>query len=158
MEYTVEITLRTARPLTQAMLTSIAGIGGAAAGMPGGREVETILTVKATSLTEAIGRGVAEIIACVPGEIVAAEAMMTAEADRRAEMPPPELVGVSEVARSLNISRQRVSALSKRQDFPAPVARLATGPVWRARDLSTFAGGWRRKPGRPKKTIDTIHG
>jgi hypothetical protein len=60
-----------------------------------------------------------------------------------------ELVGVGEIAQMLKISKQRVTTLSKRQDFPAPLQRLASGPVWRKSDLSTFADGWQRKGGRP---------
>jgi hypothetical protein len=75
-----------------------------------------------------------------------------AEADRRSAEPPfPELAGAAEVATMLGISRQRLHALRDRHEFPAPVATLAAGPVWRKGDLTRFAEGWHRKPGRPPK-------
>lgn len=65
---------------------------------------------------------------------------------------PRELAGTSEVADLLGVSRQRVSQLAARDDAPAPIARLKSGPVWYFSDWSVFAEGWHRKPGRvPKK-------
>ena len=63
----------------------------------------------------------------------------------------PELVGVSEVAEMLEVSRQRVSELSRSPDFPAPIAHLASGPVWRRGVIVRHVGRWPRRPGRPKK-------
>jgi hypothetical protein len=153
MIFTVEVTLRTARPLTERALTNVAAIGGAAAGNVGERRLETILTVEAKDIREAAEHGVLQIMKIVPGVVVAVESMTTDEADRRLN-ERPEIVGVTEVAGMLGVSKQRVSALSKRVDFPAPLARLGSGPVWRAGDLSTFAGGWQRKAGRPKKVAE----
>lgn len=88
----------------------------------------------------------------VHARTVAAEVLTWDEHDRRLAAPAfPALVGVSEIADMLGVSRQRVSVLSRSEDFPEPVARLAAGPVWRAEDLSTFADGWHRQPGRPRE-------
>lgn len=63
------------------------------------------------------------------------------------------LVGVTEVAEMLGVSRQRVSVLRTRDDFPRPVADLAAGPVWQRGSLRFFLEGWARKPGRPQTRV-----
>ena len=59
-------------------------------------------------------------------------------------------LGVTEVARLLGVSRQRVSELRSRPGFPEPVAELASGPVWRGWQLRRFVEEWPRRPGRPR--------
>lgn len=54
------------------------------------------------------------------------------------------LVGSAEIARMLNVSRQRADALSRRDDFPAPVAHLKTGRVWESEAVEV----WARSHGR----------
>ncbi len=60
-----------------------------------------------------------------------------------------ELVGVSEVAELLGVTRQRAHTLAAGPTFPQPVARLAAGPVWTRTSISHFLDSWERKPGRP---------
>lgn len=36
--------------------------------------------------------------------------------------------------------------------FPAPVARVATGPLWTVPAIEHFNRIWERKPGRPHRT------
>lgn len=48
-------------------------------------------------------------------------------------------VGAQEIAQMLGVSRQRVQQLVKREDFPAPVERLAMGAFWRRRDVARWA-------------------
>jgi hypothetical protein len=153
MEYTVEITLRASRPLTEETIFEVAELGGVVVAAPGQKQLETTLTVTASDVQKASARAIDLVTARVAGTVVAVEAMTTAEADRRAA-DEPHLVGVAEIAEMLKLSKQRVSTLSQRKDFPKPLVRLATGPVWRAGDLSTFAAGWRRQPGRPRKSPD----
>ena len=150
-EYTVDLTIETAEPLTTEALFAVAAIGGAAGGNVGEHRLRH----------HPHGRGdrpfpgaIASAIDRLPvrGTVVAVEATTTAEADRRLAEPPfPDLAGVAEVAAMLGVSRQRLDALRKRHEFPAPVANLAAGPVWRKGDLTRFADGWHRKPGRPPK-------
>jgi hypothetical protein len=88
----------------------------------------------------------------VPGTADAVEVMTIAEADRQLAEPAfPELVGIAEVAEILEVKPPRASKIAQLPAFPAPVARLASGPVWRAGDLSRFSETWSRKPGRPRK-------
>lgn len=41
------------------------------------------------------------------------------------------LMGAREISVRLGLSRQRVQQLAERPDFPAPVASLRRGRVWR---------------------------
>ncbi|HEY0684780.1 MAG TPA: hypothetical protein VGD45_20755 [Steroidobacter sp.] len=149
--------MQTKRPLTEDALFDVAEIGGVAVGQVGGRHVEITFTVQAPDPAEASARAIRTATERLAGTVVAIEVMTTAEADRRAS-ERPQLAGVAEVAEMLGVSKQRASALSKREDFPAPIERLSTGPVWRKGDLSTFALGWQRRPGRPRKpTQATSH-
>jgi hypothetical protein len=67
------------------------------------------------------------------------------------ESNAPDLVGVAEVAELLGVSKQRASDLAHSEGFPAPVATLRAGPIWRRSQLARFAGGWERRPGRPRR-------
>ncbi|MGH9013084.1 MAG: hypothetical protein ACRDZ1_03975 [Acidimicrobiia bacterium] len=84
--------------------------------------------------------------------VVRAEALTFEEHDRDIETPNfPELVGVSEIAELLGVTRQRASALAQTREFPSPVATLASGPVWTRPSLNRFVEEWPRKDGRPRK-------
>lgn len=63
-------------------------------------------------------------------------------------MSTQPLVGVNEVADMFGVSKQRVSELARTDSFPAPVSRLAAGPVWWRSDIQSFMEQWQRKPGR----------
>jgi predicted DNA-binding transcriptional regulator AlpA len=54
------------------------------------------------------------------------------------------LVGPAEVAGLLGVSRQRVTQLASRDDFPKPEADLAMGKVWKRVDVVR----WARSRGR----------
>ena len=85
--------------------------------------------------------------------VVRAEALTFEEQDRELESPNfPELVGVSEIADILGVTRQRASALAKTASFPVPVATLASGPVWTRPSLNRFIDEWPRREGRPPTT------
>jgi predicted DNA-binding transcriptional regulator AlpA len=65
---------------------------------------------------------------------------------------PARLAGLAEVAALLGISKRSASRYTRRDDFPAPVARLSTGPVWDAGAVEAWGaehGPFRR--GRPAK-------
>jgi hypothetical protein len=49
------------------------------------------------------------------------------------------------------VTKQRLLQLTERTDFPAPMVRLAAGPVWLAASVRAFDRHWTRKPGRPAK-------
>ena len=60
----------------------------------------------------------------------------------------PDLVGVSEAARILGWDRRRVATYVSRGAFPAALASLASGRVWRRDDVEAFARDRRRRKGR----------
>lgn len=65
-----------------------------------------------------------------------------------------KLGGLSEVAEALGVSRQRVSRLRDRPDFPDPIGELAQGAIW---DLDAVRAwndsGLRSAPGRPAAAL-----
>lgn len=152
MEFTVDITMDASKPLSEDALFDIAEIGGVAVGRLGGSRIDATFTINAADVAGATERAIAMVVERIPGTVVAVEAMTTDEFDRRLENQT-EIAGVTEVARMLGVTKQRVSSLSKRDDFPEPLAKLAAGPVWRAGDLTTFAEGWQRKAGRPTTRV-----
>lgn len=86
-----------------------------------------------------------------PARIIAYEIEDLEGLDRRLEkLDLPDLVGVDEVAKMLDVSKQRASELAKHPDFPKPIARLASGPVWKKTTIARHARHWDRRPGRKK--------
>lgn len=74
------------------------------------------------------------------------------ELDRRLrESGIPPLIGITEVAEILRVSKQRAWELSKSSDFPRPYVELAAGPVWNRHAVARFAERWPRRAGRPRK-------
>lgn len=65
----------------------------------------------------------------------------------------PDLIGVAELAKILRVSKQRASGLARIPDFPKPIARLASGPVWKKTAIARYIEHWPRRPGRPKRTV-----
>jgi hypothetical protein len=56
-----------------------------------------------------------------------------------------DLVGVTEIAELLNVSRQRVHQMIREYlDFPAPVAEITAGKIWERKDVED----WARRSGR----------
>jgi hypothetical protein len=78
---------------------------------------------------------------------------------RRADQPDdlpglPKLLGVAEVAKRLDVSKQRATELARTHRlFPPPLAELASGPVWTAWQIGSFQRTWTRKPGRPPGSL-----
>lgn len=152
-EFTATITVQTREPLTETTLFDVAAIGGAATGEPGSHRITTTLTVDAADALDAAPAALAAVGSIVTGEVIQYTIMTTEEHDRQTDAPPfPELVGVSEIAEHLDVSRQRASQLQTHRDFPAPVQVLRSGPVWRLSDLSRFVASWERRGGRPRVT------
>ncbi len=83
-------------------------------------------------------------------EPVAIDVQTVVEQERQlAASNVPELLGVSEVADALGVSKQRVAELSESASFPSPIVRLRAGPIWERSAIARFLGQWARKPGRP---------
>lgn len=66
-----------------------------------------------------------------------------------------QLVGISEIAGLLGVSRQRaVQVVRDYADFPAPTATLASGRIWERQAVEAWIGRHReRKPGRPPRNV-----
>ncbi|MFI6603837.1 hypothetical protein ACIBHX_47040 [Nonomuraea sp. NPDC050536] len=65
-----------------------------------------------------------------------------------------DLVGAVEVAKILDVSRQRVHQLAERPDFPRPRYELAAGKLWARADIIAYKAKWPRRVGRPRKTSE----
>ncbi|HMJ75484.1 MAG TPA: hypothetical protein VK507_05900 [Iamia sp.] len=56
-----------------------------------------------------------------------------------------DLMGTTEIAKLLGVSRQRADQLSRTDGFPDPVAEIAAGRIWLRADVEA----WARESGRP---------
>lgn len=54
------------------------------------------------------------------------------------------LLGVTEIAELLGVTRQRVHQLRQLEDFPRPTATIAAGAIWLREDVEQ----WARETGR----------
>jgi predicted DNA-binding transcriptional regulator AlpA len=64
-----------------------------------------------------------------------------------------EVVGLVEIAGMFNVTKRTAIRYSKRDDFPAPLARLSAGIVWRRTDVEAW--GEKHLPlkaGRPPRS------
>jgi predicted DNA-binding transcriptional regulator AlpA len=63
-----------------------------------------------------------------------------------------DLMGLAEVAAATQVSKRTALDYTRREDFPAPLARLAAGPVWSGQDVRRWAGATLPlQGGRPRK-------
>ena len=142
----------------------IAGASVSAGGLAGGPGGTFSVRIEASSdpwveWSEAVGKGVlAFLLACDKAGIAHrgvahVDAMTEDNLDRLLNEPAETYLGVSEVAKLLGVSRQRVSELRTSEAFPAPVAEIAAGPVWKGSSLRRFVETWERRPGRPRKVV-----
>ncbi|GAA2894083.1 hypothetical protein Acy02nite_55560 [Actinoplanes cyaneus] len=53
------------------------------------------------------------------------------------------LMGAREIAVRMGLSRQRIQQLAERPDFPAPVASLRMGRVWRTTEIESWLRTYR---------------
>lgn len=61
-----------------------------------------------------------------------------------------DYVGSAELVEMFGVSKQRVYQLTSREDFPAPVAVLKMGKVWRTENVLS----WASVKGRDVKELD----
>jgi hypothetical protein len=115
----------------------------------GGREIGIRFNVWAADLDVA-GREAMRVFREVLPDLLPVEIQVQTVEDLDRELEEsnvPDLLGVSEVAAALGVSRQRVSELAESDDFPPPIARLKAGPIWQRSQISRFVGNWDRRPG-----------
>ena len=89
----------------------------------------------------------------VQGETIEMRVVTEEQREAEAQAPTmPPLVSASGAAGILGVKRQRVHQLAQTHPkFPAPLVKLATGPVWDERAIEWFKSVWERKPGRPPR-------
>lgn len=90
----------------------------------------------------------------VRARLVEIRVLASEEYSREVEHPAPtDIVGYVEIGEILNVSRQRARELGETNpDFPAPIARLAVGPVFTRQSVEAFEARWpRKRTGRPPK-------
>jgi predicted DNA-binding transcriptional regulator AlpA len=56
---------------------------------------------------------------------------------------PDDILGTSEVASVLGVSKQRIHALRKDPRFPTPFKTIAASPLWDKREVDLFLRNWR---------------
>ncbi len=156
--WTVTIEAETTRKITEDALEELIDALAPYAASVGGRDkrLSTTMSVEAGSATTAtaLAERTLERAYSKPLTVVDVHVRTWAEHDRELARPAfPDLVGVAELAKMLGVSKQRASEARKKAGFPAPVAELATGPVWIRANVVAFAEGWKRTPGRPRKVV-----
>ncbi len=134
-------------PLLEALAAHSPAVGG------GGRRYDAQFNVEAVDAATAWTKGLrvwkrAVGAAGLPAwPVVHVEVLTVAEQDRIQALPHPVLVGVSEIAALLGTTRNRAWQVTRKPDFPQPLALLAGGPVWAVSMVSRFLDEWRRRPG-----------
>lgn len=131
------------------VLAEAPGVEGPA-GWGAGPTLGAVFIVEAEDISAAASRGLAAFIDAV--KRVAGDLDVGV---RRFEVTeegfePPSLLGATDVARLLGVSRQRVYQLAERTDFPRPVAVLARGRMWERGQIEAWARG-RTPSGRPRQ-------
>ena len=61
-----------------------------------------------------------------------------------------ELVTKADIAQMLDVSRERVTQLAQRDDFPASLGQVGKSLVWSRRDIERWSSSWDRRGGRPR--------
>lgn len=107
--------------------------------------------VQATTARAAAGKGhdrILELIAAAGPTVTSVEHLevLTEDAQLRAHVVIPDLVGSAEIEKLVNLSRQRIHQLSSLGRLPEPVAVLARGAVYVKSEVLEAARSWNRTP------------
>lgn len=120
---------------------------------PAGLRVET--TIDAGGLMAATTAALAAAGDCEKAGLGQATGIRVLTAEQRdieiAHPDPVNLVGVTEIADLLGVTRQRASAVTELPDFPHPIGTARGGRYWTTESVDRFAERWQRQPGRPVK-------
>jgi hypothetical protein len=140
------------------ILDTLAPQAGALTVHPMGLRVR--LNVETHTLDEAFVAAMDLFKVVFPGEEAIRFEVQTVEEleNQLAESNALELLGVTELARTLGVTRTRASQLTRHGTFPAPAAMLASGPVWYRRSVARFLAKWDRSPGRRKGSRQSVGG
>lgn len=133
------------------LVDALAGHGPAVGG--GGERYDAQFSVEAADVGAAMTKALrlwrrAVGAARLPEwSVVRAELLTAAELDAALARPQPVLVGVSEIAGLLGTTRNRAWQVTRKPDFPRPLADLAGGPVWALPMVERFLEEWPRRRG-----------
>lgn len=154
---------------TDTLIDALSALGASgpslsAGGLAGGWALTVSVTAPDADQAVALGMETLRDAAAKAGVELSAVArvdvMDEAYQERFIEEPPIALVGVSEIAELLGVSRQRIRELRLQPGFPEPITELKAGPVWSRPALDRFLRGWPRRPGRRRDlrgAISTLH-
>lgn len=109
-------------------------------------------SIEDTSLRQAIATALRRVEDTTGQKATGVEAITHEEAVRRLEAPHfPELVGNSEIAEILGVSRQRAAQLTEQKGFPGAVVTTKNGALRVRSAVEDWAANWKRQAGRPRK-------
>lgn len=58
-------------------------------------------------------------------------------------VPIEDILGTSEVAEVLGVSKQRIHSLRQTVEFPEPMLQLASTPLWDRKEVVAFLAIWK---------------
>lgn len=109
--------------------------------------LDAVFLVEAEQLRDAADLGLMIYADAMAGFDAAPTAIEITPADEE----PAQVVGATDAAKILGVSRQRFYELGETLEaFPAPIGELSRGRVWDRREIVAFGETWDRKVGRPK--------
>jgi prophage regulatory protein len=136
-----DLVARVPEDLLEALLADRRVAGPVTSGPDEEGRVGATVAVDASDVLEAVRVAVGAVIEALARIGVAGGVdLLEAEPEDREASWRPELLGASDVARLLGVSRQRVyQLLEEREDFPRPAAELARGALWRRHEVEAWA-------------------
>lgn len=123
----------------------IAGPGAAVTYSRTGETLLITLEVEAATLEEAAVAGLRAAAGTEGLRLTRLLVQSTADFVAEHAHPSPlnlDLIGVTEIAGELGVSRQRAGKLAEDPDFPAPVLRTATGRLYTRNSVKAFQQRW----------------
>lgn len=117
------------------------------------------LVLEAESVAEALEMAHDAVSSCLDRLDVAASVRVLGIQEEEAQLARlGGLIGVSSVAKLLNVSQQRASKLTRGEQFPKPYGTVDGRPVWERSEVEKFNRAWVRTPGRPRKEPIVVSG
>jgi predicted DNA-binding transcriptional regulator AlpA len=140
--------------VAEVVMDDVVGYGGVV--VVGDRRVGARITVEASEAGEAALAGAQVVAAAVYNaglqgtEPVRLEVVDEADLARESMEPTfPDVIGSTEVAEMLGVTRQRLHQLRAREEFPQPIVELAATPVWLRAAIKAYGDRRPRIQGAP---------
>lgn len=118
-------------------------------------KLHAVFLVEADSLLEAsqLGNSIFASALKAATNGLAVPLAITAEPEDYEDQRQPSLLGASDVAKVLQVSRQRFYQLLASPGFPSAVVELDRGKLWSRADIETWMTTRRRGNGRPPARV-----